>query len=1129
MAEWIKNVDAIKLEPPPVPPWQRVAWSFFPFDPEKFKIVGQGIGAGINWLEQQTMPASRWITGQINRMPEVSRPQWLQRWDEYRQQNPEFWDASSVPKEPGEPGYGAYINRKRVEEAFSPENIMEKRGITPEELEAEILNKGVWGVFWTYILPSLTSRLSSIRVTQQGLTPDKARSILGVGKNATRAEMNTAFRKLAFKYHPDTSTVAGAGTKFNEAAAAYDLLTKNLTGLSKTGMTRPTGIPSLASQAGEVSKELATPMVPGAVSQLPQFASTVSLGVPDVTGIEQNAIKTYGVVAKLSPYQGSYILKDGRLLDLDDAGHRELGVNEFGRQTGGLRLRVTPEEVNIDFISDRNPTPEQMKQIHNLVSGKKVTYSIVDNSDNELVGSTKVSFNELEKGVNEFYKPAIPQTEVGIPKVSTVSLGVPDVTKTASQRIESVTKNIVASVKQVPPKQPPVTTFETRERLPSRATKAVRQFLTRTYRPQRIFEYIDGGKWGPVTDSFYGTMDKARSTIYQRVTNDLGGMRQAMVENGLKYPDMLKSKQIIYNAEGQKFSLDLDQRIGVYIYSQNARAMNHLKGMGLDKAAVTQIITSLTPQEGAYAQWLMKDMQRLEPEVAQVTQNVLGKKFSPVDHYFRLMVSESDVIDMPVKVPTVGGFAPEKAVIPKGFTKARKGSFEQVRLRATEIYVRHMQQAENFIQMQPVARDLGRLLHKPEILSMFRNARMPLHKAEDLTKIVHDWIVDSTSTNPNAPRNYLEKVVRTFRVNAVTAVLGFNVVTSMKQFPSFVTGATEIGVIPAIKGLFKFMSNPGETKELIKTYSPQIYKRVIEREIKEMETIKGIIAGKLSKRQIAMFFTTSMDKLAVGGLWRGGFDDYLTKNPERFEGAAKYVENAIKKTQPIYEAKDLAALWRTGELGKVFTMFQNQLNQNWNYLIFDVMGKAKMGTISKAEATRRVFLAFVIPGLLIGLIAKSRLPKKGKDFAGDLTDQIIANVPIFGAMILSALRGYDVSPGIAFEPFQQAGYAVGAIQKMVKEPSTEQLIKTVRQTLIAIGYLTGTPTGQIKRAADTLIKQAEGNLDDWMEYVWGSYIRGQSQTKTPKPTVPSELRKYLPPTQPTSHKGIPSELQKYLR
>jgi molecular chaperone DnaJ len=49
--------------------------------------------------------------------------------------------------------------------------------------------------------------------------------VLGVGRTATDAELKSAYRRLAVKYHPDKNPEnASAEEKFKEAAEAYSVL-----------------------------------------------------------------------------------------------------------------------------------------------------------------------------------------------------------------------------------------------------------------------------------------------------------------------------------------------------------------------------------------------------------------------------------------------------------------------------------------------------------------------------------------------------------------------------------------------------------------------------------------------------------------------------------------------------------------------------------------------------------------------------------------------------------------------------------------------------------------------------------------------------------------------------------------
>ena len=48
--------------------------------------------------------------------------------------------------------------------------------------------------------------------------------ILGVSKNASDAEIKTAYRKQALKWHPDRNKSSEAAEKFKEINKAYEVL-----------------------------------------------------------------------------------------------------------------------------------------------------------------------------------------------------------------------------------------------------------------------------------------------------------------------------------------------------------------------------------------------------------------------------------------------------------------------------------------------------------------------------------------------------------------------------------------------------------------------------------------------------------------------------------------------------------------------------------------------------------------------------------------------------------------------------------------------------------------------------------------------------------------------------------------
>ena len=636
-------------------------------------------------------------------------------------------------------------------------------------------------------------------------------------------------------------------------------------------------------------------------------------------------------------------------------------------------------------------------------------------------------------------------------------------------------------------------------------------FIARTDRIERILFAMDGYEEdGLMQQVFYAPVNAATDQKLlgqQRVTD---AFRDFLKEKNINLGKVLSNKQEI--APGHE--LTSSERIGVYLHSQNTDNRLHLiHGNQMSEATIDKVMAQMTPEELEIARWLSNYFRESAPEISAVRTEVEGKSLDVTENYFPIIAEsrapttyaaqERKLIE-----DSLQDFGAELAIedqyrftsrfassqVGKQFIKARTHkAIQPIKLDAIEIFLRRMEGMEHYKAFAPVIRDLDLLLNRVDIQRAITKAA-----GKPTLEVLNQWVRDVAKTNPLGFTSYGENMLRTMRTNAVTAVLGVNLTTAMKQFPSFLIGASQIGNAAALKGIYTYAANPAETHKLIRELAPQIFKRSVEREVAEAKAWKSIekkLLDKMSNREVFMVLTTGVDRFTVNSLWRGAYDDFLAKNPDQVKEAAEYATKAIRRTQPFFAIKDLPEYWRSSEFMKALTSFTNQLNQNWNFYRHDTYGAGRAGKIGFGTVAKRVIEGFIGSAIMIGWITASEPPEDARDIVDSLAVMSLSMIPIAGLFLASGYQGFFTDSGMitteVLAQLQEFGYRVnrgewGKVALLIPELA---------------GYIAGVPVAQPKRTLQGIYDLATGKTDDWMEIIWGAYRREEArkgEKKTPK-------------------------------
>lgn len=99
---------------------------------------------------------------------------------------------------------------------------------------------------------------------------------------------------------------------------------------------------------------------------------------------------------------GGYLFSDGKWIDFEEI---MLNKIDFGRETGALRIRVTPREINVDFLEEKIPSEQQFKKIEKLCVNRKFVFEIIDKNNRPIkgYGGFDKTISEMKQQLKDFY------------------------------------------------------------------------------------------------------------------------------------------------------------------------------------------------------------------------------------------------------------------------------------------------------------------------------------------------------------------------------------------------------------------------------------------------------------------------------------------------------------------------------------------------------------------------------------------------------------------------------------------------------------------------------------------------------------------------------------------------------
>lgn len=537
-----------------------------------------------------------------------------------------------------------------------------------------------------------------------------------------------------------------------------------------------------------------------------------------------------------------------------------------------------------------------------------------------------------------------------------------------------------------------------------KSKETIKNFVASYLRIERILNMMDNWGKGIMTEMVFDPLLRSENKFLENSNRKLERIKQ--IHKDIDISKTVSKREKIGQFEG----LTRDGAMFIYANSLNDHNREILYNSGITDLDIAEVRSALSDKERKAVETMVEDFYDKEDyeELSKMYEELTGVHLPKEQRYFPIMNLEEISAQKAIEMDIMRRYGLRRAGVEKGFTKERVShsrGFDKFSYFDT-IY-RHWQNVEHYKAYAKAIRDVSKFIYDPRIKTAIRQKY-----GEGVFKQLDKWLKDVSWGGEKSPGSEISKISRWVRTNFATSVLGYNIVTMSKQPVSFMQGSRWVGEKWALQGLTQFLRHPMRSIEFVASKSPMMRYRSFrqERELREIIAGRGIAAklgkGKFNLQKVkegAMKPIMAGDKVAVTSLWLGAYNKVIKTGKvgnqeieiaDLEKAAIAHADEAIRKTQPMGGLLHLAGVFRGPEYQKLYTIFKNQLNQNFNitYELYSKFGgQAKTGSNIR-EFIKGNVMYILMPAFLIGLISRKRLPEDPKEMALDVAQQITGTI-----------------------------------------------------------------------------------------------------------------------------------------
>ncbi len=432
----------------------------------------------------------------------------------------------------------------------------------------------------------------------------------------------------------------------------------------------------------------------------------------------------------------------------------------------------------------------------------------------------------------------------------------------------------------------------------------------------------------------------------------------------------------------------------------------------------------------------------------------------------------------------------------RGFTKSRVEQYAKPLALDLRYIPSHIDKVLRFVNIEPRVKDVGRLVWDKSLRTALDG-----HDKAAVGDMLVPWLQRAaTQRVQQSSKGWGGKAVDQFftavRRRVGLQMMAVNVTNTLSQIHGITLAGVKVRPTALASAMWDYVRSPLDTAKSINEKSDFMRTRVSAQAMEIQKTIDDILLnpnlyqkGRDLINRHAYFMQHALHDVSSRVTWLGAYNEAVERGAAE-PAAVREADSMVRQTQGSHAPEDVARFEATVPFIRAFNMFSSYFNMQANLLgtEFSKIATNEMGLRKGAGRALYVYtMGFMAPAVLYEAVRtamaggidkgddESYLPSILEIFFGSQLKSAAAMVPIAGPMVNAMVGKFTKAPGdddIRVSPaITSIESAVHAPADVYKALSKKELDATeVKDTLTAIGLLSGVPTGPISNAAQYAVR-----------------------------------------------------------